>query len=38
MRIIEGCVLHYLAAVKHFKLLGVVEGLVSFLFGLGVFL
>lgn len=28
----------YLATVKHFKLLGVVKGLVSILFGFGVFL
>lgn len=28
----------YLAAVEHFKLLGVVKGLVSILFGFGVFL
>lgn len=34
----SGSRLFYLATVQYFKLLGVVEGLVSFVFGLSVFL
>lgn len=36
--IFEECIHFYLATVKHFILLGVVKGLVSFLFGLGIIL